>query len=70
METEARASLLISCDDCAMQHTDACRECVVSVIVDRTPGDAIVIDVEEVRAVRLLASAGLLPALRHTQRAV
>jgi hypothetical protein len=55
----------INCDDCVMQHTRACDDCVVSFIVGREPGEAIVIDVEEERAVRMLADAGLVPELRH-----
>ena len=55
----------IDCDDCRMQHTGVCDECVVSFIVGREPGDAVIIDVEEERAVRLLARAGLVPDLRH-----
>ena len=57
--------MLIDCDDCRMQGTDACDDCVVSYIVGREPGDAVVIDVAEERAVRLLARAGLVPELRH-----
>lgn len=57
--------MLIDCDDCRMQGTDACDDCVVSFIVGREPGDAVVIDVAEERAVRLLARAGLVPELRH-----
>ncbi len=48
-----------------MRHTDVCDDCVVTFIVGREPGDAVVIDVAEVRAVRLLAQAGLVPDLRH-----
>jgi hypothetical protein len=59
----------INCDDCVMQHTSTCDDCVVSFIVDRQPGEAIVIDAEEERAVRLLADAGLVPELRHRRRA-
>jgi hypothetical protein len=58
----------IDCDECRMQHTDACDDCVVSFIVGREPGDAVVIDADEERAVRLLADAGLLPSLRHQRR--
>jgi hypothetical protein len=60
----------INCDDCVMQHTSTCDDCVVSFIVGREPGEAVVIDVEEERAVRLLAKAGLVPKLRHQRRAV
>ncbi|HEX2700296.1 MAG TPA: hypothetical protein VHM89_08865 [Acidimicrobiales bacterium] len=62
------ASLSISCDDCVARHTDACGDCVVTFICDRDPDDAVIIDVEEERAVRLLAQAGLVPALRHEKR--
>ena len=55
----------INCDNCVMQHTSTCDDCVVSFIVGREPGEAIVFDVEEERAVRLLAKAGLVPDLRH-----
>jgi hypothetical protein len=41
----------------------------VSFVVSREPGDALVVDVEEARAVRILADAGLLPTLRHRRRA-
>lgn len=60
----------IDCDTCVMQHSAACEDCVVTFIVNRRPGDAIVIDVAEARAVRLLAGAGLVPELRHRRRVV
>lgn len=63
------ARMLIDCDECVMQGTDACDDCVVTFISGREPGDAIVIDVEEERAVRMLARAGLVPDLRHVARA-
>jgi len=58
-------SFSISCDDCVARCTDACSDCVVSFICDRDPGDAVIIDADEERAVRLLARAGLVPGLRH-----
>ena len=58
----------ISCDDCAMQGTSACDDCVVTFVCGRAPGEALVIDVEEARAVRLLERAGLVPGLRHVRR--
>ena len=59
--------LVIDCDECRLQHTDSCADCIVTFVCD---GDhehrgALVFDLAEVRAVRLLASAGLVPALRH-----
>ncbi len=58
----------IDCNDCVMQHTAVCSDCVVSFVVSRSPGDALVVDVSEARAVRLLTNAGLLPSLRHEKR--
>jgi hypothetical protein len=61
-------SLYISCDECVMEGTSACSECVVTFLCEREPGDAIVIDVDEVRALRLLEQGGLAPALKHRRR--
>ncbi|MEX2294282.1 MAG: hypothetical protein WD691_10890 [Acidimicrobiales bacterium] len=61
-------SLCISCDDCIMEGTSACADCVVTFLCEREPGDAIVIDVVEVRALRLLEAGGLAPRLRHRRR--
>lgn len=66
--TEA-PSVTIDCDCCALQHTSACAGCLVSFVLDREPGDAVVIDVDEARALRLLSSAGLVPRSRFEVRA-
>jgi hypothetical protein len=58
----------ISCDECVMEGTSACDECVVTFLCDREPDDAVVIDVVEARALRLLEAGGLAPALRHRRR--
>lgn len=58
----------IDCGECAMEGTSACDDCVVTFVCGRRPGEALVIDVEEERAVRALARAGLVPELRHEQR--
>ena len=58
----------ISCDECVAQDTDACADCVVTFICGRDPDDAVIIDADEERAVRLLAQAGLVPRLRHERR--
>jgi len=59
---------VISCDDCLMQRTSACDDCVVTFICGREPDEAVVIDVAEARAVRLLGEAGLVPRLRQVLR--
>lgn len=51
-----------------MEGTSACDDCVVTFLCGREPGDAILIDVVEARALRLLAQGGLAPALRHCRR--
>jgi len=58
-------SFTISCEDCSMRGTSACEGCVVSFICDREPDDAIIIDVAEERAIRMLGRSGLVPPLRH-----
>lgn len=67
-ETPRNGCLTINCDDCMMQGTATCRDCVVTFICDRDPREAVVIDVAELRSMRLLADAGLLPGLRHRRR--
>jgi hypothetical protein len=57
--------LRIDCEVCVMRHTAACDDCVVSFIVNREPGEAIVFDGAEARALRSLSGAGLVPGLRH-----
>lgn len=60
--------ITISCDECAMQGSSACDDCVVTFICGREPDEAVIIDAAEARAVRLLAAAGLVPELRHRRR--
>ena len=66
--TESSNDLRIDCEECVMQHTAACDDCVVTFLLGRDPTDAVVIDADEARAVRLLESAGLVPRLRHERR--
>jgi hypothetical protein len=58
----------IDCDECAMQHTDVCADCVVTFICSRQADEAVIVDVAEVRALRLLGDVGLMPRLRHRRR--
>lgn len=53
----------IDCGECAMQHTDACDDCIVTYLLDR-PSGAVVFDAEEERALRVLQSGGLAPGSR------
>lgn len=54
----------IDCDQCVHRGSGVCADCVVSYLVDREPGEAVVFDAAEARAVRLLAAEGLAPGVR------
>jgi hypothetical protein len=58
----------IDCDECAMAGTTTCDDCVVRFILRREPGEALVIDADEERALRTLQEGGLVPELRHRPR--
>lgn len=58
---------VIDCGDCIGPSIGACDDCVVTFLCDREPDDAVVIDVAEERALRLLADADLVPRLRHAR---
>lgn len=73
--------LTISCDECSMQCTSACDDCVVTFLLrsdvdtDTDGGDGaadhpvhhepLVLDLDQVRVVRLLGKAGLVPDLKY-----
>ena len=60
--------LIIDCDQCVMQATDACADCVVTFLCTEPAEHAVVVDVAEARALRLLADSGLAPPLRLSRR--
>ncbi len=68
--------MLIDCDRCVMQHTSACDDCVVSVLLagfgeSGTVGVArgpVELDDGETEALRNLADAGLVAPLRLVVR--
>ena len=53
----------IDCDECAMQHTAACDGCIVTAVLDRRD-DAVVLNLDEARAIRALQRGGLAPENR------
>lgn len=59
--------MLISCDDCRMQGTDTCDDCVVTYLLER-PDGAVVFDAAEERAIREMNRAGLLPPVQWQGR--
>ena len=60
--------LVIDCDTCTCQGTPTCEDCVVTFLCERPPDQAVVVDLDEYRALRLLGEAGLVPPLRHSDR--
>ncbi len=60
--------MLIDCDECEMRNTHACEDCIVTVLLDR-PAGAVIFDVEEERAIRVLQDGGLAPRTRFLPRA-
>ncbi len=58
-------NLVIDCDTCAKQHTDACDGCVVTFLVSREPDDAVIFDVMAYAAIKRLQRAGLVADLQH-----
>ncbi len=58
----------IDCDDCVMQHTSACDDCIVTALIDRPQQGAVVLDLEHERAIRRLQDAGLAPRSRFQGR--
>jgi len=70
--------LTISCEECRLDGTSACDDCVVSFLfaddfgsgsmAERPQNGAGLVDAAEARAMRLLHSAGLVPTLRFERR--
>jgi hypothetical protein len=85
IETAASEPIVIDCDTCLARCSAACADCVVTFICRDDTGDgeraargasapglgrnAVVIDVAEFRALRLLHERGLVPRLRHQRGA-
>ncbi|MEY2444896.1 MAG: hypothetical protein QOC57_2480 [Ilumatobacteraceae bacterium] len=65
--TTNTTSLIISCDTCCMQGTATCADCVVTHVLSPAAVETVVFDDEEVRVVRLLVRAGMMPTLRHSE---
>jgi len=71
METNA-TSLIISCDNCCMRATATCADCVVTHVLspattESAASESVDLDDEEMRVVRLLVRAGMMPTLRHSE---
>jgi hypothetical protein len=57
--------MTIDCDQCTLQATSACDDCVVTFLLGAERSTSVVIDMAEARAMRALGDAGLVPGLRH-----
>lgn len=50
-----------------MQGTATCADCVVTHVVAPAAVENVAFDDDEIRVVRLLVKAGMLPTLRHSE---
>ena len=57
----------ISCDSCVMDGTAACADCVVTHLLAPAHRERVAFTDDELRAVQLLAAAGLVPTLKHRE---
>jgi len=60
-------TMKISCDDCTMQHSTACGDCVVTYLLREATGP-LELGNDEAEALGQMASVGLLPPLRLVRR--
>jgi hypothetical protein len=56
-------SILIDCDMCDLSGTDVCNDCLVTYLC-RSEDSSVVVELSEVRALRALGEAGLVPSLK------
>ena len=59
--------MIVDCDACVMDGTDACADCIVPMLLSGTGGPARIGSDEEV-AIRNLAEAGLVAPIRLVPR--
>ena len=60
--------MVIDCNQCAAQHTRACRDCVVGHLLSDGSG-VVEVDHDQAEALGVLADCGLVPQLRLMRRA-
>lgn len=65
---DVTSTLTIDCDECRLEGSESCDDCVVSFLLGRDPEDAVVVNSEEARALKMLERAGLASALRFEHR--
>jgi hypothetical protein len=52
-----------------MQDTATCADCIVTHVLSPPVDEPVTFDDEELRVMRLLVRAGMLPTLRHSETA-
>ena len=57
--------LVVSCETCVMRFSEACADCLVTFMCGDATETTVIFDIDEQRALRLLANAGMVPTLRH-----
>jgi hypothetical protein len=61
--------MIIDCGDCVMQHTSACDDCIVSILLEQMPHETpLDLGGAEAEALSNLAEAGLVAPLRLVPR--
>jgi hypothetical protein len=58
---------VISCDSCVMDGTAVCADCVVTHLLAPARREPLAFTDDELRAVQLLAAAGMVPTLKHRE---
>ena len=59
--------LLIDCEKCTKQESLQCEDCVVTFLCGDNDSTAVIINLEEYRAIKKIADAGLVPPLRYSE---
>ena len=59
------SSYVLDCSQCVARATPACDDCIVNFLVDRDEHMRVTVDEDELRAIRVMAAAGLVPEVRH-----
>ena len=59
--------MIIDCDQCVMQYTVACDDCVVTALIGKLEGP-VELDKAESDALRVLSDVGLVAPLRLVKR--
>jgi len=60
--------MIIDCEQCVMEHTGVCSDCVVTALLDIAPGRPVALADDEETALEHLAAAGLVAPIRLIPR--